>query len=1106
MFKIRQPDAVGVLDTEIEPFLFPNTRAGRLLRSNVANFGNYVLTNKKIFDITNPSSFQFVGPLDISIPSVGGDNVSEDDVVVRQHFAHRDGVYVLVDVQDGNASVPYLLPYAFGDTEPLEQIAAIPLATTPQAAALGDRYLVVGSGSRAEGTEAGTGRVAVYDVSVPNSPRLHGTIETGAVDAVAVENSRFYIAVIGDVGDQNIFVYDISEDGISRLSFRISLDEAFADYSDDYADIGFPDFALQAAETFLIARDGVLYGAFSQRGGKDVESFQFFPGNSIVSAFLVEPFNEPIPYYRTKTRTATPLLDAAVWEDRIMVNNYWDMIAVFQNPLPHADPDTEPRDILPEVTHDGTLAFPGEVDTYRFDALPKQEVAVTVEAFENSTLDPIVELVDGLGRLLSINDDGPQRPHALLEFTLPPEGRDFNSPFGIRVTAPSGPPNRTVGDYSITLTLGEPPAVEPTPTPTPIITAEDFELSTIQTVRRTNGTPVTFTIQVRANPERDSRGWRAKLTAEVDVGGESFLESPTIDPPIVSLPGAATLTLVPSADFLNLQYRLPVNVDVSARLILDGGEPENPIVQVLEPPILVDMIAPGQDMGAYPDILWVDTVFREPTQIYVTTTSDLSESSTDDTVQIQGRLSPFNPVVNTMDVSLDVEGVDRTETQKDAIYVRSPSGEFRTSFRIKRDDELGAGDWVVQGAFDKLNLRYNPVKGQSPKLRVPVGSRVQSSAKVAATDDPIPGVGRAVVAFGPAPNALLETGWQATYESAISILQARRFTDATLRGFCTTKGSPATVVDLQTTLATSSDADLFTLVLAGPNATGSPGSIELSNSEVLTSDQIASLIKARHDALDAAGEDGRTVVIIDTDRAGLIREEMRQNSFERFVDGPDGYVLTCTGNGQYNLSFNAMDSETGEFVSYLRFLLDAVAKGFPLGDAHEQATSSLTRFQGPLVLSYPQPIRSEMSSELRDIFLGSSFLPDPRNLPDRNAPRIVETCGNQIPEEDETPLLFVVAEDGFPLNPTELSVYAVITAPPDGVHPPAQTVVSLPYDSQTQRHELALTDFPRAQFGDTGSGDYAVGLYVKDAAGNRSTVSSLTITTLDTSVSSWGRF
>ena len=94
-------------------------------------------------------------------------------------------------------------------------------------------------------------------------------------------------------------------------------------------------------------------------------------------------------------------------------------------------------------------------------------------------------------------------------------------------------------------------------------------------------------------------------------------------------------------------------------------------------------------------------------------------------------------------------------------------------------------------------------------------------------------------------------------------------------------------------------------------------------------------MKARHDALEAAGREGQTVVIIDTDRAGLIREEMRQNGFERFVDGPEGYVLTCTGNGQYNVAFNAMDSETGEFVSYLRFLIDAIAKGYPLGDAHE---------------------------------------------------------------------------------------------------------------------------------------------------------------------------
>ncbi len=149
-----------------------------------------------------------------------------------------------------------------------------------------------------------------------------------------------------------------------------------------------------------------------------------------------------------------------------------------------------------------------------------------------------------------------------------------------------------------------------------------------------------------------------------------------------------------------------------------------------------------------------------------------------------------------------------------------------------------------------------------------------------------------------------------------------------------------------------------------------------------------------------------------------------------------------------------------------------------------------------------------MPDELRGIFLGSSFLPDPRHLPDRNAPRIVETCASQTLDEDDVPVLFVVAEDESTTNTnaSQLSVYAVITAPPDGVRPPAQTVVQLPYESQTERHELTLTDFSRAQFGDTGAGAYAVGLYVKDAAGNRSTVSSLTITTLDTSVSSWGRF
>ncbi len=419
------------------------------------------------------------------------------------------------------------------------------------------------------------------------------------------------------------------------------------------------------------------------------------------------------------------------------------------------------------------------------------------------------------------------------------------------------------------------------------------------------------------------------------MGGESFLEVPIIDPPVVSFPGTAILTLVPSADFLNLSRRTGVSVNVSARLVLGGDEPDAPIVQTLQWSLLIDLIPAHRDMDYYDQDTYVQTIAREPVQIYITTTSELSEDQIDETVRIHGRLSPFNPVVPGIDVSLNVEAADRTETHRDDVIVRSPSGIFETSFKVKGENELGSGDWVIQGKFDKLSVRYNPVEGESPKLHIPVGSLAQSSAKAAGTDGPIPGVGQAVVAFGPAPNALLETGWQATYESAMSLLQARRFTETTLKGFCAAKGSPATLADLHSTLAASSDADLFTLVLAGPNDSDSGLSMKLSDTEAITPSQIGPLVKARHDALEAAGREGQTVVIIDTDRAGLIREEMRQNGFERFVDGPEGYVLTCTGNGQYNVAFNAMDSETGEFVSYLRFLIDAIAKGYPLGDAHE---------------------------------------------------------------------------------------------------------------------------------------------------------------------------
>ena len=1110
MYNFTQPNLTGFLDTTLPPTLIHYPPASWFF-SNIANFGNYALVEKQVFDITDPYSIEERDKLSISIPDTStGELIPQASISVAHNCAHGRGVYVLVDVKVAeDVYTPYLVSYALDENPPLRQIEAVQLPIAPRKAALGDRYLVVGSGTRPDATERGTGKVAVYDIGDPASSRLLGTVETGAVDALAIDDSRFYVAMIGDVGDQNIFAYDIMDDGsITQLPQYISLDEAFADYAGDFADIGFPELSLQATETYLIARDKVLYGGFSQRGRKGSISSDRHDGNSIVAAFLTESFGSSIVVYRTKSRTPTSLIGISLREDRIFANNFWAGITQHRAPMRHSYPDEEPQSIGVATPLEGTLAYSGEVDTYKLKAYPEQYVTIAVEAAEGSTLDPIVELVDGLGKLLAVNDDGPNRPDSLLKHTLPTFlSGEFNSPFRIRVTAPSGPPNRTVGDYSITLTLGEEPVPEPTPTPTPIITAEDFELSSIQTVRRTNGVPVTFTIQVRTNPERDGRDWSAELTAEVDWAGATYFEPPTIEPPTVSFPGTATLTLVPSADFLNLSRRTSVNVDVLARLVVGSDETDDPIVQTLDWSLVVDLIPAHRSMDDFDDT-YVETISRESAQIYITTTSDLSENQIDETVSIHGRLSPFNPVASFIDVSLNVEAANRTETLKGNVRVRGPSGDFETSFKVKGEDELGSGHWVVHSEFDELSLVYNPVKGKSPKLHIPVGHLAQSSAKVGGTDGPIPGVGRAVVAFGPAPNALLETGWQAMYESAISLLRARRFTETTLKGFCAAEDSPATLADLQSTLAASSDADLLTLVLAGPNDSDSHVSMKLSSSEVLTPSQIGPLVKARHDALEAAGKEGQTVVIIDTHRAGLFREEMRQDDFERFVDGPDGYVLTCTGNGQYNVAFNAMDTETGEFVSYLRFLIDAIAKGYPLGDAHEQATSSLTRLQGGLVLSYPQPIRSEMSDDLRGIFLGSSFLPDPRNLPDRNAPRIVETCANQTLDEDDVPLLFVVAEDESTINTnaSQLSVYAVITAPPDGVHPPAQTVVTLPYKSQTQRHELTLNDFPRAQFGDTSAGDYAVGLYVKDAAGNRSTVSSLTITTLDTSVSTWGRF
>ena len=271
-----------------------------------------------------------------------------------------------------------------------------------------------------------------------------------------------------------------------------------------------------------------------------------------------------------------------------------------------------------------------------------------------------------------------------------------------------------------------------------------------------------------------------------------------------------------------------MNVDVSARLVLGGDEPDDPIKQTLDRPLLVDLIPAHLDMGLYEDIRG-ETVFREPTQMYVTTTSELSENLVGDTVRIYGRLSPFNPVASFIDVSLDVEATDRTVTLKDAVYVNTPSGDFEASFEVEEESELGTGDWVVQSKFDKERLRYNPVEGKSPKLHIPVGILAQSSAKVGGTDGPIPGVGRAVVAFGPAPYAMLETGWQAMYESAMSILQARRFTETTLKGFCAAKGSSATLADLQNTLAASGDADLFTLVLAGRNDSDTGVTMKLSD-------------------------------------------------------------------------------------------------------------------------------------------------------------------------------------------------------------------------------------------------------------------------------------
>jgi len=207
---------------------------------------------------------------------------------------------------------------------------------------------------------------------------------------------------------------------------------------------------------------------------------------------------------------------------------------------------------------------------------------------------------------------------------------------------------------------------------------------------------------------------------------------------------------------------------------------------------------------------------------------------------------------------------------------------------------------------------------------------------------------------------------------------------------------------------------------------------------------------------------------------------------------------------------------SGEFVSYTRLLTDAISKGLSLGRAHEQAISSLTRFQGPVVIVFPQPFPAQMPAALHDIFLGlTTHQGDVRNLPDHNAPLIVETSEDKTVLPGEAPTLYVKAQDesGFDsitgtFDASNLSVFAVITAPIDGVNPPEQRLINLTYNSQARQHTITLNGFPQSQFSpDVGTGGYAVSFYAKDPTDNLSTVSSLTITVeADNSIPRWKQF
>ncbi|MEW5818335.1 MAG: hypothetical protein AB1798_23470, partial [Spirochaetota bacterium] len=220
---------------------------------NMTHFGNYAIADKTIFDVVDPQKPKLLGKLTISIPreypEVG--IIPDAAITVNHLFTHHGGIYVLAETFEDDLLKPYLISYAYGQAEPLEQIAYIPLSTTPEVAALGDHYLVVGSGSRADLNEVGKGTVAIYDVRNPSAPRFHNTFETGAVDALAIDGNRLFVAVIGPVGSQNIYVYDINENTIEQLPSYISLDGAFSRQF------------LHDQEIFLIARDGILYGAFN---------------------------------------------------------------------------------------------------------------------------------------------------------------------------------------------------------------------------------------------------------------------------------------------------------------------------------------------------------------------------------------------------------------------------------------------------------------------------------------------------------------------------------------------------------------------------------------------------------------------------------------------------------------------------------------------------------------------------------------------------------------------------------------------------------------------------------------------------------------------------